>query len=99
MVKTWKAAELKIAEKLGGKRAGNTGRMGPDVLHEVYAPEVKTTRSGFPKWLTSAIAQAVRNAPEGKLPLVVLHRVGDKYDDALVVVRLKDWRDWYGDVD
>ncbi|MBC7224758.1 MAG: hypothetical protein H5T59_10880 [Anaerolineae bacterium] len=44
------------------------------------------------------VAQAVRNAAPGTLPLVVLHQVGDRHDDDLVVLRPRDFCDWFGDL-
>lgn len=82
---------------LGGTRAGPTGREGPDILHPVFAPEVKT-REDLPAWLLAAMEQAETNAPQGKLPLCILHRAGDQFEDALVVVRMRTWREWYGEV-
>jgi hypothetical protein len=40
--------------------------------------------------------QAVRNAPPGKTPLVVVHVQGKRHDKDLVVIRLADWIDWHG---
>ncbi len=51
--------------------------------------EVKHGRQiprALPKWWE----QAQRNAPEGKLPLLVLHPLGADYQDSLAVVRLED---------
>lgn len=93
----WKSSERKIATLLGGTRAGPVGRRGPDVLHPHLAIEVKERRR-LPSWLLEAMAQAVFGAPAGKLPMVILHRAGDRYEDAMVIVRMKDWREWYGEV-
>jgi len=95
--KLWKASERKISRLLGGQRAGAVGREGPDVIHPHLAVEVKERRK-LPAWLLSAVEQAIMGAPKDKLPMVVLHRAGDRYEDALVVVRLRDWQEWYGEV-
>ena len=92
--KLWKSTERHIAAMLGGKRIPILGREGPDIQHEVWAPEVKE-RKRLPGWLREAVTQAVVGAPSGKLPMVVLHAAGDKYDEALVVVRMRDWLDWF----
>jgi hypothetical protein len=63
---------------------------------EGFAVEVKT-RKTLPAWLVSAMAQAVRNAGDGRLPLVVLHEAGDKHDGDLVTLRLGDFQEWFGD--
>ena len=45
------------------------------------------------------MAQAETNATPGKLPLVVLHQVGRRHDNDLVVVRLGTFVEWFGDVE
>ena len=95
---TWKSAERRIASVLGGKRVPVSGRGdGPDVAHDHLAVEVKH-RAAFPKWLHSALAQATASAHDGKLPIVVLHQAGSRYVDSFVVVKMRDWIDWYGQV-
>ncbi len=92
--KAWKRAERAIADHLGGQRIPITGRAGPDVVSDWLAVEVKT-RKALPKWLVEAVAQAVSGA-DGRLPIVVLHALGQRYSDALVIMRLADFEDWYG---
>ena len=101
----WKATERAIAEYLGGKRIPITGRQRgdvPDVDHPHFAIEVKLRRK-LPAWLYDAVAQAVAAAEKAarlmkiKLPIVVLHESGKRHDDDLVVMRLRDFRDWFGD--
>ena len=90
---TWKQNERRVAKKLGGRRIGNTGKPTPDVITGWLAVEVKH-RGRLPVWLKDALAQAKRNAGEGRLPLVVLH---EKYArDSLVVLTLSDFADWFG---
>ena len=92
---TWKALERRVAEVLGGERVGCTGQATADVLTPGgFAVEVKH-REKLPAWLTGALAQAERNAPEGYLPLVVLHEHGRH--DSLVVLRLSLFTEWFGD--
>lgn len=90
MDKLWKKAERRFADILGGKRTGPTGKDSPDITHDTLAPEVKT-REELPKWFTECMDQAERNAPPGKTPLVIFHVKGERYLDALVVLRLKDF--------
>jgi hypothetical protein len=92
----WKVSELKVSKLLGGQRAGAVGREGADVIHPHLSVEVKERRR-LPDWLLHAMAQAV-GAADGRLPMVVLHRAGDRYDDAMVIIRMRDWREWYGEV-
>jgi len=65
------------------------------VLTDWLAVEVKT-RKALPLWLLDAMAQAVQAASEGQLAMAVLHRVGERHDDDLVVMRLADFEDWFG---
>ena len=87
------AAERAVAKRLGGQRVGHLG--GEDVSHSVFSCECKE-RASLPAWLTDAMAQAVRHAPEGKLAMVVLHLLGARHDSDLVVMRLGDFEQWYG---
>ncbi len=40
--------------------------------------------------------QAIRNCPTGKTPIVIVHILGKKHDNDLVMIRLKDWIAWMG---
>lgn len=93
----WKRAERRIAQLVGGRRVPVTGRRGqPDVAHPWLAVEVKT-RERLPRWLVAALAQARGAASSDQLPVAVLHERGMRYRDALVVLRLGDFLDWFGD--
>ena len=96
--KLWKKAERKICEMLGGVRRGVAGRNDPDCWHEWLAVEVKCNKK-MPAYLQEWMAQTWCNAEPGKLPLLVWHSVGDPYGDSLVVLKLKDFQDWFGDGD
>jgi hypothetical protein len=86
--KTWKASERQIAARFGSKRTGPQGKAVPDIITGRYSIEVKT-RKAFPAWLHEAMAQSRRNAVDGTEPIVVLHQIGQRYDDDLVVMSLK----------
>ena len=92
MNKTWKSAERKIAELLGGKRVPVTGRQrgdAPDIEHPFFSVEVKHWQT-LPNWLHEAMEQAEKSVRGNKIPIAVLHETGTKYDKALTVVRLGD---------
>lgn len=95
---TWKATERSVAAKLGGRRLGPTGRATEDVATEKLAVECKHKKS-LPAWLHSAMAQAEAAAKDGRLPLVVLHQCGMHHNLDFVVLRLRDWVAWYGEVE
>ncbi|NPV08049.1 MAG: hypothetical protein HPY83_08815 [Anaerolineae bacterium] len=97
---TWKATERAVATRLGGRRVPITGRQRgdvPDVAHEWLSIEVKHRRA-LPQWLTEAMSQAVAAAGVSQLPCVVLHEAGSRHDGDLVVLRLGDFCDWFGDL-
>lgn len=101
---SWKKAELVLARLLGGERVPVTGRVrgwAPDIEHPTLALEVKT-RKRMPVLLADGMDQAVKAAGwyerKGKgyrMPALVIHEDGSHYDNALVVVRLRDARDWW----
>lgn len=74
---TWKMAEKKAAQILGGERiSGPRGVKMQDIEHHLFSVEVKHGKSCIPKFVTKAYNQAKTNAPKGKIPLVVLHNHG-----------------------
>jgi hypothetical protein len=94
----WKNTERKIAAILGGRRVPVSGRGrgdAPDIAHPWLALEVKD-RATLPLWLLDALDQAEASATPDQLPVAVLHRAGDRHDQALVVLRLSDFVDWFG---
>lgn len=89
---TWKQCERAIAKRLGGQRVGNRGTNTEDVTHPWLSVEVKS-RKALPAWLLAALAQARANAPAGRVPLVVLHEVGQRHEGDLVMLALGDFTD------
>jgi hypothetical protein len=87
-----KATEKAIAGRLNGKRVGTLG--GQDVVAGAFSIEVKD-RAAFAG--ARFMAQAVRNCPEEKTPLVIVHVTGARHDGDLVMMRMSDWQDWYGE--
>lgn len=88
---TWKHAERKVAEILDGRRVGCTGKATADVLAGDLAIEVKH-RKALPQWLKGALEQAEGNAPDGRIPVVVLHEKHQEYGRSLAIVSLADLR-------
>lgn len=95
-----KALEDYVAKRLGGVRVGLTGKATSDVVAGQVSVECKE-RKELPGWLVDAVAQAEHNAGAGMIPVVVLHRLGDRHDRDLVVLRLGDFgslgdgNDWH----
>jgi hypothetical protein len=88
--KSWKDAERRTAGILGGTRInGARGVQMQDVEHGVFSVEVKHGKTCIPKFVSDAYEQARRNAPKGKIPLVVLHKQGSaQYMAVLPLVEL-----------
>src|SRR4051794_6667924 len=89
--KFWKYTERRIAALLGGRRVPVSGRQrgdAPDVAHPSLSIEVKS-RKNIPRWLGDALAQAEASATGEQLPVAILHARGQRFDDSLVLVRLK----------
>ncbi|HCE18529.1 MAG TPA: hypothetical protein DEQ80_11780 [Anaerolinea thermolimosa] len=93
---TWKQTERQIARRLGGKRLGATGQATADVVSDWLSVEVKHRRK-LPEWLKDAITQAKAGAGE-RLAIVVLHQAGSRHADDLVLMRLADFEEWFGEV-
>ncbi len=65
----------------------------PDVITPMFAFECKH-EAKIPKYITDRVDQAVRNAPDGLVPVVVIR---DKSrNDYYYIVREKDWLDLHG---
>lgn len=97
MAQQWKEVERKVAEKLGGERvpvSGRTGERGmtaPDVRHDMWALEIKHRTGDIPKWMGKALVQAEASKHGGHVaPVAVFHLAGQRIDESLCVLRLKD---------
>ncbi len=74
------------------------GLQTPDVETTAFSVEVKH-RKALPAWLEAAMAQAETNATPGKLAIVVLHESGRRHENDLVLVRMRDFEEWFGEAD
>jgi len=79
-----------IVRRLGGRYVG--GIEGQDIDCEPWSAEIKT-RERFTAlgWMQ----QAVKNCPKDRTPIVVVHILQQRTDNALVMMRLKDWEEWF----
>ncbi len=68
---------------------------GPDVAHSWLAIEVKSRRV-IASWIKAARRQAEKAAKPVQLPIMVIHECGTRFDDDLVVLRMGDFKDWFG---
>ena len=90
MSKAWKEHERRTARRLSGTRTGNTGTATADVTAGPWAVECKS-RKELPAWLLDAMTQAKRNAGSGRTGIVVLHRVGQRSDNDIVCMTMRDF--------
>jgi hypothetical protein len=95
----WKAFERRIASVWHGKRRGAyTGSHGggrSDVIVDGWSIECKLlSKIGFQDMLEAA-RQAERNGKADEIPVAVVKRKGDRDSDALVVMRLEMFEQWF----
>ena len=91
--KRWKSQEKRIARFLGLDRKTALGRAGGDAEGKWLVVEVKD-RARQPGWLHLAVNKARSQAGEGRLGVVVLVGPSELHD--LVIMELRDFRDWFG---
>ena len=83
----WKACERKIARITGGKRVVSDKGVhsgAEDVNHPVFSIEAKHGKGVVSAFIRKAYEQAIKNAPDGKIPLVVLHPTLSKHYYAFI---------------
>jgi hypothetical protein len=96
----WKGFERRCASRLGGKRRPVTGmdRGDGDAFTEMFEYQCKL-RQGQPSYLREWLSGIVGTATARNRIGVVIWKepgAGRPDDDALVVLRLKDWTDLHG---
>ena len=91
----WKNIERRIARMFGTRRIGTReGGPAPDFENSWVVGEVVC--HAVPRWILEELAQAERRVTERpKLRLLVIHEKGQDLDNALVVMRLSQFRDWF----
>ena len=89
--KRGKENERAIAKLMGGKRVGILGN--EDVEHEVFSIECKSLMrfAGV-----KIMEQCERNAPEGNLPISIVHIKNKSHKEDIVMLRFSDFQDWFG---
>jgi hypothetical protein len=82
-----KRVQKKINDKLGADNVGTLG--GEDGKHSKFSIECK----GLKKFVGEKyMMQAENNNVRKVIPLVVVHLVGSKYEDDLVMIRFKHFK-------
>lgn len=85
--RAYKRQEKVLAEYFKGNRTHQPGIDSPDAESSFFSVEAKG-RKVVPKYLIDGIEQAERNATVGKLPVMVLHRQGQRHVNDLAIMRL-----------
>ena len=94
----WKAFERRLAKRVGGKRIPVTGeRNGADVIGgDPFVYQCKLRR-GVPsylrEWLRGIVSAGERR---GSVGVVIWKQPNARDDEAVVVLRLRDWQDLHG---
>ena len=86
-----KRNERALAKRIGGEGEGIFG--GEDIRQGMFSIEAKSRKRYSIK---KHLDQAIRNCPENKIPLLILHEHAKHRDNDMVVLRLKDWEDLHG---
>ena len=97
--KAWKAFERRVAKKMGGSRIPVTGeRDGADVAGGPFVYQCKLRRN-MPSYLRDwlrGIVEAAGRSPTDTTGVVIWKEPHGRDDDAVVVLRLKDWQALHG---
>ena len=97
--RTWQRHEAAVAAALGTTRSGagaqNRRDGGADVRTGWLVAECKSWRR-LPARVLAALEQAERSATSEQLAVAVLHQVGARRENDLVVLRWGDFLEWFG---
>jgi hypothetical protein len=93
----WKRLERETAAIFGTTRNPNVGKGQSDADTPSFSIQHKARKS-LPAWFLSAVAQAVRDAKPGHLPMVVFTVVRQGVRaERFVTLRLADFVEWFGE--
>ena len=91
---TWKSIERAVCKIFGGVRRWK-GEEGNDCVNTGHwSVECKHGKQ-VPKKLEKYMLQAEGDASEDEVAVVVMHREGMNILDSYVMMRLRDFREWY----
>lgn len=83
-----RAVQSKIAKMIGGKSVGTIE--GQDVEHVKWSAEVKHRKKFIG---CTFMNQAVKNCPDKKTPIVIVHELNQRFENSLVIMRFLDWKE------
>jgi len=90
----WKAIERAICKMFGGTRRWK-GEAGNDCVGAgLFSIEIKHGKQ-VPKKLEKYMQQTEGDCTEDCIPVVVMHPLGANILDSYVMMRLKNFREWY----
>ena len=97
---SWKAFERRIARLFpnGRRRGANTrgdSARKSDIVCDGWSPECKLLGRPAFSDLLDAARQAERNAQGHQIPVAIVKRKRDRDTDALAVMRLKSFQEWF----
>lgn len=95
--RAWKKFERRLAQRVGGKRIPVTGeRDGADVIAGPFCYQAKL-RKGVPEYLRSWLSGITTSAErKNKTGILVWKEPRQKDDDALAILRLRDFQELIG---
>ena len=98
---SWKAFERRIAKRFGGERRGADFRGASggknDIIKEGWSIEVKLlSRPSFGQ-MSAAFDQAVGASEPGDIPIAIIKKKFDADANAIVVMKLDEFMEWFGD--
>jgi len=83
-----KRAQKKIAERLNALNIGTLGKV--DLLHEEFIVEVKDRAKFIGDNFLKQAEKYTKDFPN-KIPISIVHIRGTRYDNSIVLIRLKDF--------
>jgi hypothetical protein len=89
--------ERRTAKALGLTRTGNRGLATADAAGRWLSVEAKS-RAKLPLWLLHGMAQAEASAGPSRLPVLVLHQVGQRSGRDVVCMTRDQFAAWFGEL-
>ena len=77
-----------LAQLTGGKNVGTIENQDISFVNKPFSIEAKHRKVFIGN---TFMEQAERNAPEGKIPIVMVHTKGKRFNKSLVMIHLDEW--------
>lgn len=82
--------QSKIAKITGGKSVGTIEGQDVSYSNKPWSVEVKHRQTFIGH---TFMQQAIKNAPDGKIPIVIVHTKNQRFNKSIVLIQLSDWLD------